>query len=427
MLNLKKVEQALFFLTLLLLPTQLGKHFWPEFSFIYSLKVDYLSPTLYFWDILVMGLLTVWILKRPKINWLAFNLLLLFSLTQAVSLTLADNVGAGLVRLEQYLVAGFFGVYVASQTENLKLKTKNFRYSVLSLKSYWPLTLAVFFESVLAILQFIKGGTIGLWILGERTFSLSTPGIAKFDFYGTEFLRPYATFPHPNVLAAFMVITLFILSFLRRQESNNKLFYGSLIRSGMTRVAMFLAGLTTLVTFSRAAILAGAATALVLFNRRGRIILVAILILLLPLLYTRYSSLLNFDNLTLLRREELSWSAFSIWQSSPVFGVGLNNFIPKAADDLLAGPSRFLQPVHNIFLLALSETGIIGLIGLISLIGYPIFKAFKHGNLLLIWVVVIFLGLFDHYFLTLPQGQRMLFLVWGISLSVLKFKDARSS
>ena len=96
--------------------------------------------------------------------------------------------------MEQYLLSGFFGVFIASQD------FKNLRKKI-----YLPLTLAVFGEAILAISQFIKGGTLGLWILGERTFTISTPGIAKFDFYGREFLRPYATFPHPNVLAGFIL------------------------------------------------------------------------------------------------------------------------------------------------------------------------------------------------------------------------------
>jgi len=108
---------------------------------------------------------------------------------------------------------------------------------------------------------------------------------------------------------------------------------------------------------------------------------------------------------------------------SPLYGVGANNFIPAQASDLVVGPNRFLQPVHNIFLLALSETGLIGLIGLVGLIGYPIFKPYSYRlplTALLPWAVIIFLGMFDHYFLTLPQGYRLLFLVWGLSLSMVK-------
>ncbi len=392
MLKLKKAEETLFFLTILFLPTQLGRHFWPQFSFIYSLPVDYLSPTLYFWDILVLLLWLTFLLSGKHISKLALFFFYFFILTQALSLVFnPDSLGAGFIRLEQYVIAGLFGVYIASN-----------KFSVLSPKLFWPLGLAIFGESVLAILQFLKGASIGFWVLGERTFSLTSPGIAKFDFYGTEFLRPYATFPHPNVLAGFVLITLLLMP--------------------VRRTLAILGGLVILLTVSRATIAAAFISTMFTLKTQGRKLIIIISILLLPILYTRYSSVFSFDNLTLHRREELAFTAFNLWRTNPLFGVGLNNFIPTAADSLLTGPSRFLQPVHNIFLLTLSETGVIGLIGLIGLIGYPILKKFQISNFkfLIIWAVIIFLGLFDHYFLTLPQGYRLLFLIWGISLSMLK-------
>src|SRR5207237_546077 len=127
-------------------------------------------------------------------------------------------------------------------------------------------------------------------------------------------------------------------------------------------------------------------------KNRYRVLLAVGVIILLPILYARFSSLISFDNLTFVRREELSFVALKIWKLSPILGVGLNNFIPTASDLLLAGPSRFLQPVHDIFLLALSETGLLGLLGLICLLGYPVFLNFKLNPssqypILLLWLV----------------------------------------
>ncbi|MDO8576970.1 MAG: O-antigen ligase family protein [Candidatus Daviesbacteria bacterium] len=426
MSKLKKVEEILLFLTLLFLPTQLGKHFWPQFSYVYSLKVDYLSPTVYFWDILMVGLFVVWILQKPKVNKTGLNLFLFFLITQGLSLFGAFNMGAGLVRLEQYTIAGFFGVYLASA-----------EYKGLLNKIYLPISLGILGESVLAILQFIKGGTLGLWVLGERAFSISTPGIAKFDFFGLQFLRPYGTFSHPNVLAGFALLTLVILSVTKDMTK----LYSSANRLRMTirLAAVLLAGFTIFLTMSRTAIAAGFISALILFKRKWLVLMGVLLLVLSPILFTRFSSLFNFDNLTLLRREELIESAGQIFLRHPFFGVGLNNFIPTVASDLTIGPSRFLQPVHNIFLLALSETGLVGLIGLVFLIGFPILSSLrkqgsinnwyrfrsvgrpiKSGMTVLPWLIIIFLGMFDHYFLTLPQGYRLLFLVWGLSFSMLK-------
>lgn len=381
---MKRVEETLLFLTLLFLPTQLGRHFWPDFSFIYSLKIDYLSPTIYFWDILVLGLVGFWLINKPKINKLALNLLLIFLLSQALSLMGAQNTGAGLVRLEQYAVAGLFGLYLASNKVQIFL----------------PLVLGILFESGLAILQFLKGGTLGLWILGERSFSIATPGIAKFNFYGLEFLRPYGTFPHPNALAGYMLIMTLLL------------------RSKKIAIGF----ITIILTMSRVAILVGLVLILkkntkIFKSVSSQALLIILLIILSPVLFTRFESLFSYDNLTLLRREELTVNAWDMFLQNPLFGVGLNNFIPSQ-EYLIAGPSRFLQPVHNIFLLALSETGLIGLMGFIGLIGYSFRLPFIRYTL----YSILFLGFFDHYFLTLPQGYRLLFLIWGLSLSQLKLK-----
>jgi ATP sulfurylase len=69
------------------------------------------------------------------------------------------------------------------------------------LKRWLPVSVVI--SALIAFLQIIFGRDIGLWILGERDFSLSTTSIATFNWYGQIFLRPYATFPHPNVFAAF--------------------------------------------------------------------------------------------------------------------------------------------------------------------------------------------------------------------------------
>lgn len=396
---LAKFEDILLFLAILFLPTQLGRHFWPDFSYIYSLKVDYLSPTFYFWDILVLLLLVTLLLQKKRINFFALSLGLFFILTQLLSLFTSSNIGAGLVRAEQYFIACFFGICLAS-----------YKWELLKPKIFTPLLIAILAESSIAILQVLKSGSLGLWILGERTFSITTPAIAKFNFHGIEVLRPYATFPHPNVLAAFLIIGLLLLQ-------------------TKIKVVNIITVIIIILTFSRTAILATIFSALLVLKKRLLLFAILILLIISPLLYIRFYSLFNFDNLTILRREELAASALALFSKNPLPGVGLNNFIPALSAELIAGPNRFLQPVHNIFLLSLAETGITGFLGLTVLIGYPFFKILKLyplrfplNPLLLVWGMILFLGLFDHYFLTLPQGYRLLFLVWGLSLSISNLK-----
>lgn len=404
----KRLENTLLFLVILFVPTQLGRHFFLDFSFIYSLRIDYLAPTIYFWDILVLFLLIAWFLnsylrKELFFNRLALLLFLCFFLTQALSLFGSINLGAGLVRLYQLLLVGLFGVYIASQNlNNLLIKIKT------------PLLISLSFISTLAIFQFLLERSIGFWILGERNFTISTPSIANFNFFGAIFLRPYATFPHPNVLAGFSLLALTLI-FAIKKVVNTKF-------SPSFKIISILTIITTILTFSRGAILILILELFLIFKKNlKRLLLISALAL--PFVYIRFSSIFNFDNLSFVRREELADIAVKGFLEKPYFGIGLNNFINYVSStDLIAGPNRFLQPVHNIFLLNLVETGLLGFLGFSLLLLVPMYRLLKTRNLyfskalLLCFGIIFILGLLDHYFLTLPQGQRILFLIWGISL-----------
>ena len=66
---------------------------------------------------------------------------------------------------------------------------------------------------LLVIWQFFKNSSVGgLWyFLGERSFSVTTPGISTFTFWGQEHVRPYAFFSHPNSLAGYLGASLLVL------------------------------------------------------------------------------------------------------------------------------------------------------------------------------------------------------------------------
>jgi O-antigen ligase len=391
------LETFLFSLLILLLPTQLGKHFWPDWSLVYSLKIDYLAVKICLWDLLVYGLLFVYLNNKPLVNWKAFSIFGLFIFLSSLSLVFIEDWGVGISRLVNWIPAGLFGVYLASKPgEFIREKILQF------------LPAALIFSAVLAFMQFLFSGTIGFWLLGERDFDLSTPGIATFNWYGQVFLRPYATFPHPNVLGAFMLLSGLLLLFLHKSRSYYQIF------------TQLMVVLTVLVSFSRASI--ALYTVLFFFLLRRQVMyLVLIVILLSPLLYVRFESAFNFDQLSVIRREELAQTAWKITELNPILGVGLNNYIPTAVSaSFLSGTNRFLQPVHNIFLLTLSESGLIGLIGFLILLVSPLFF-YRKDNLLrksqvtALVMIICFFGMVDHYLLTLAQGQRLMFLLWGIS------------
>jgi O-antigen ligase len=122
---------------------------------------------------------------------------------------------------------------------------------------------------------------------------------------------------------------------------------------------------------------------------------------------------------SLVQRQELVTQSLNMFWQSPVFGIGINNFFNNLSIVSPKGNTFLIQPAHNIFLLVLSETGIVGLIAFLFILSKSLLSILKKQNkyLLLCLLAIIFLGMFDHYFLTLQQGQLLLSFVLGINLA----------
>jgi len=391
-----KLHQKLFLLLVLLLPIQLGRHFWPEWSYVMGLRVDYLSPTIYLTDILVFLIFGIWGLEKifnfqfsifkPRISKLLFPFFVFIFLL--ANCFFAQNQGAAVYRLVKIGEFSLLGFYVAKNNYGLRIAN-------------YGLILAAIYSSLLAIAQFIKQSSVGgiFWWLGERSFNAGTPGIAKTDFFGHLLLRPYATFPHPNVLAGFVLVT-FILSAPFVYQKNKLLF----------AFYFFLSAFTIFISFSQAAWLVGLAFGLwTLRNLKINKWLKRLV---------WGGAIFLFKEESFSQRLELVKISFQLIKQNPLLGVGLNNFIvnlPKFQQ----GQILWLQPVHNIYLLVAAETGIIGL--LIFL--WSLFLTFKKllypytPILLYSYISILLLGFFDHYWLTLQQTQLLfaiiLGLIWG--------------
>src|SRR3989344_9244530 len=153
-----KIENALFFLTLLFVPTQFGRHFWPSFSYVLGIRTDSLSPTLYLTAILILGLFVFFIaslklrLMLPlfkKFFWFSPSLLFL-TLIILTGILLSKNPTAGLYGFLKLLEFTFFGVYTALFATKANFKKVLFVFSA-----------ALIFESVLSVAQYLKQGSIG--------------------------------------------------------------------------------------------------------------------------------------------------------------------------------------------------------------------------------------------------------------------------
>jgi len=400
-------EKTLLFI-LILLPTQLGKHFWPKDSFIFGLKIDYLSPTLYLQDFFILFLILLWARKnatklfsRKFVILLFFFFLLgalniLFSLRPLIALFFW-------IRLSEFL---FFGFIVS---QNAK-KVAGLLYKVLPG--------LIIFEFMLGIFQFFKQSSLGgfFWFLGERSFNILTPGIARGSWLGKVFLRPYGTFSHPNSLSGFILVCL-ILVFSKK----NLRFWDKLsVVCGLILI---------LLTFSRTIWLSSffLGLAFILFELKEGILKKKFklnfryleVVLSLPLvLYFFIRTEVELSSF--LVRKDLAQLALKMIKERPFWGVGANNFVISLSQSAKAWQWLYwLQPVHNIFLLAGAETGFLGLLFFVLFILLTINRLLSGSgyfkSLLISLLAILFSGFFDHYWLTLIQNQILFALVLGLS------------
>jgi len=436
-----KLHQKLFWLLVFLLPLQLGRHFWPPFSLVLGLRVDYLAPTIYLTDILTVMILGLWgIEKMVNGQWLMVNWLkrywwvltiFIYLLTNAL---LAQNQGAALYKFVKIIELTLLGLYVAKNTsipkESRGAGISQYPSILISSEArnkgfLISLSLAVIYSSLIALAQFIKQASLGgaFWWLGERTFNVATPGIAKAIINGQLVMRPYGTFPHPNVLAGFVLVALILIS----SPVENL----SLLKKGVRLSAFILGILAIVVSFSRSVWLVGPILLLPFLWRskmKKKLFWLTTGVLLVVLTMFFYLLPHFSTNEAFFQRWQLMKAAGLMIKNVPLAGVGLNNFTVRLPDYWpVTGFTYWLQPVHNIYLLVAAETGLVGL--LIFL--WFLFLTFKNllriglaprlgprGNskLGIILLVILLLGFVDHYWLTLQQTQLLLVIVLGFSL-----------
>lgn len=425
---MERLEKIFFYLLWFFLPSQLGRHFWPNFSHVLGLRVDYLSPTIYLTDIFIFCLFFFWLKKKifsqkmtpkfpptPKINgW--FLVLFPFLIFLLWGIFQAKNPAVGVLKLVKLGELFLFGIYLRQTIKNL---------SQVKLIVHL-LSLGIIFEAFLAWAQFFKQGSVGgiFWWFGERTFSGGTPGIAQATLEGRLILRPYGTFPHPNVLAGFLGVTFPLIIFFGAKNFWEKILKSLSLGLGIT---------TLFLTFSRTGWLTGlftltAATFFTLKKKFFVFLIWGILLFLIfwPIIFSRFTALTTTDFETWQKREELSEIAWTMTKTSPLFGVGLNNFLVRLPEFSSPGQIRFFQPAHNLYLLIASELGLVGLglfLGFLFLTYQRLFKEklFNHLSLprflMISLSAILILGFFDHYFYTLQQGQLLATLIFALSWS----------
>ena len=392
------INKILFFLFLLLIPTQFGKHFFLAFSYLSGVRVDYLAPTIYLTDIIIFLLaianskIVFKFFKNKKILISLFFLLIniLFSRLPIISFY-------WFLKTIELLIIFFLAKKI--------LTTLKEKYILIAL------FISSLFQLFISLTQLINKHSVQgiFYYFGERLLTLSTPGVAKASIQGAEFLRPYGTFSHPNSLAGFFLLLYFFV--LTYKKFNRYL--------AIKYLLLFISSILVFISFSKTAIACYLIlnTYHLLLNTKlnckickiARIIVVFIV----SLIFLSATT----DPLTVNKRIELMKNSIEIIFKNPLFGVGIGSYLIEQAKFSSKFYLFFNQPVHNIFLLFIAETGlIIGGFILYQLINRLIRAHLKKEQWILIFVI-IFTGFFDHYWLTLQQNFLLMGLIMGVILS----------
>ncbi len=410
-----------FFLLLLFLPQQFGPHFWPPFSYVFGIRVDYLSPALYISTLLLFVLAALSykdVLHNKQVYaFIKDTKVLIFLTLLLVPLMYAYSIPALYFGFFKVLSLIFLGLYASTQIR----------------KSDMPIVITILIisalgESLLSIAQFINQGSLNgiFYFFGERYYTASSLTIAVMDSSTGLLVRPYGTFPHPNVLAYFLFISSVFLSYviLQIRHKQKRILLALLLL--IIQVGLFL-------TFSRIIILVNVLFFITFFSyyKKKSIRLSTLLISLIFIVFSFYTLVfnlrfLNFSTIVsdLSSRLELTYIALSALASYPL-GLGLLNFFYYEGAMQTSFTSVYLQPIHNIFLLLLAESGIICTILFVYFLGLTLATLWRkiretdvrsiHTTLFIILITSVVVGMFDHYLVTIQQGQLLAAILLGLS------------
>jgi len=420
---LLRAEKIIFYLLVFCLPLQV-RHIFHFFGQTFN---EWQAIYLYATDILILGLLGLWLLRilsgreKIKFGWPeiclgALGLIAFLSIFAAANRSLAIF---SVLKLLEFLALFLYVKYNFSSLFKITIFWKAFVVGALV-------------QGGVALIQFLKQQSLGLKFLHESPLAFNLPGVAKIVVNGQPIIRAYGLVPHPNILAAILVAAIFGLVWLITVEFNQSSVFKKIVN------VFFLAVLASALffTFSRGVIAVGY---LFLFlwlaflfkdkQYRKQILFLAIFLLAVnclllvvfwPYAASRYSvgDFLGGQSVNL--RSFYNQAAIRTIMSHPLLGVGQGNFVTALAQKYIDLASWAWQPVHNIYLLAASEIGIFGLLAFLGFLFLTIKGAWQRkleldvSHLLFAIGYLLVIGLFDHFLWDLQQGQLLFWMILGI-------------
>lgn len=310
-------------------------------------------------------------------------------------------------------------------------------------RAFAALAAAGVLQALLGIYQTTTNGDFGLRLFGEPVIGPLTSNVGHVWIENGEVLRAIGTFPHANIFAGFLIVGLGALYYLFLSRKDSRWPYGWLFSAAS--IPVVLVGLV--VSFSRSGWITALALTLgvLIFglvrkdlrHRAAELLVVLILVSLFLFLFLGWAIAPRAGFApgegSVTDRYAYDVIGIEMLGAHPL-GVGPGNQLTTgvsegryAARNLSAWWLR--QPIHNLYLMVGTETGIVGLALFFLFLGTLFMRAIRQGKLspsgrspagreigisAILLLALLLFGLFDHFLWDLQSGRLMLWMVIGL-------------
>ncbi len=436
--NIKEnLLEYLFYIFIFLLPWQTR---WIFHNYlIQGVPFEYGRMSLYVYDIVLISLLSFFVIKiiRQKFGIINYKLSIINKFKKldikywlfSVSLLLVIYCLFSVFWSREKIISLYWGIRMLVGW-GLFYLIQRINFSKIKLAIIIVIVGAI--QSLLAIWQFLNQNVWSIKWLGMAGHKARELGASVVEFGLERWLRAYGSWPHPNILGAFLILVIMALIYLsfRIKSKYHKIWL--IFSAGFINLGI-------LFSYSRTAwlgfLLVYLSTIIYLLRFKDRdknkyfvrgLLIYLMLILIVfgiatwPIIKTR----LNIGESTRLeimsKTERLNGyqQAEKLLKDNWLFGTGIGNYTFELQQ--IIKPQKYevwdIQPIHNVLILVLVELGLFGLL-IISLllffISILLIKQRKWNYINLLLIIFILMS-FDHWWWTTASGVYILWITVGL-------------
>lgn len=381
----------------------------------------YLSWGLYAVDVLVVLLLLFAIFYFKK-NIFSKSFLLIFLILSIVSLCVAPNKILVIQHAMWILLAGGVSFLVSV------FKDKTFLLGLF--------VFGLLINAWLGIWQFFVQFSFANKWLGLSQHDPALPGTSIVEFYPfsqttpVRWLRSYGSFDHPNIFGVMMLLGIIIAIWLIIENGNKKnekiLLYFSLVSFSMALFASFSRGAWMGLVFVGVFVFVRAYcqnSNKALFKILKPVIATIGVFAIMIFFYSEQFSMRSggsgrLEQKSFSDRELYFQQGKEIVSSNWFWGVGMGNYIEQIKINNPNNEVWNYQPVHNVPMLVLAETGIFGLLLFLMFLAFISFFAWQNGTLAVSLIIALSPALMlDHWLWSSHFGFFCIGFIVGIILN----------